>query len=224
MNIFRDLSRAILHFFFAHTVGTLFVLLVIEEAGIPIPIAGDYLIAIAGGQRHKPFGYPFLIIGISSIAVILGSSLLFLFVRQNGRPLLDRYGKYILLDQAKVQKLERWFERYGRTALIVGRLIPGLRIPTTVMAGLSAISYREYLLFAGIAAVIWSSAYFFLGTLVGREWRRILGTVTGILDNIPRGILLLSLIAVGVAIIWQNRKRLGRMVAKTLNLVKVKRP
>lgn len=223
VNFFRGLVHTILHFFFAHTFSTLFVMLVVEEAGIPIPIAGDYLIALAGSQPHKPFVYGLLIIAISSVAVLLGSTLLFALAREKGRPVLDKYGKYILLEPKKVHKLEAWFLHYGKSALIFGRLIPGLRIPTTVVAGLSAISYRQYILYAGLAAVIWSSAYFYLGALLGRAWSRIFGRVTGFVDNVPRWLLITLIIALAIVIVWQNRRRLQRYLDKALLRVGIKK-
>ncbi len=210
--VIQTLIRAILRFFFAHTIGTLFVMLTIEEAGIPIPIAGDYLIALAGARPHQSLGYAAIIIGIASAAVLLGSSLLFAIARRQGRPLLEKYGKFILLEPHKVQRMEQWFSRYGPAVLIAGRLIPGLRIPTTVMAGLSTISYRRFLLFNAIAAILWSGLYFWLGSVLGREWRRIVIPLTGFLDDIPRWLLVDAVIIVVAIVLWQQRKRLRQFI------------
>jgi membrane protein DedA with SNARE-associated domain len=204
------LIRTILHFFFAHTAGTLFILLTIEEAGIPIPIAGDYLIALAGTRSHQSIGYAIIIISTASLAVFLGSSLLFLIARRQGRSLIERYGKYIFLDQKKVKRLEQWVSRYGPIVLLIGRLTPGLRIPTTVVAGISNMPYQRFCIFTGIAAIIWSSLYFFLGALLGRELRRIVNPLLEFFDTIPRWILFDSAFIVLLVFLWLYRDRLQR--------------
>jgi membrane protein DedA with SNARE-associated domain len=218
--VIQTLIRTILHFFFTHTIGTLFVLLTIEEAGIPIPIAGDYLIALAGARPHQSPIYAVVIVGVSSIAVLLGSSLLFALARWQGRPLLEKYGKYILLEPHKVRRMEQWFSHNGPVVLIAGRLIPGLRIPTTVMAGLSTLSYRRFFLYNAIAAILWSGLYFLLGAALGREWRRIAIPLASFIDDIPRWLLIdVGIIAI-IAVVWQQRDRLRRVFVKIRNRLK----
>jgi membrane protein DedA with SNARE-associated domain len=65
--------------------------------------------------------------------------------------------------------MEAWFVRYGRWTIIVARLIPGLRIVATVIAGISGMSYADYLPAAIIAAVVWSIVYYALGAVLGHE-------------------------------------------------------
>src|SRR5262249_30084949 len=156
MQILEELVRLLLHFLSAHRLAALGVLVFLEEAGIPIPIPGDTLVILAGATHHKSAGYVAAALAISSIAVFAGSSILYGLARRGGRPLLDKYGKFIHLNERRLQRMERWFERRGRGAIVLGRLIPGLRIPTTIMAGLADVPYRVYAPTNALAAVIWS--------------------------------------------------------------------
>ena len=61
--------------------------------------------------------------------LFLGSSVLFAVVQRQGRPLLSKYGKYVLLNERRLAQMEAWFARRGRGAVIVGRLIPGCEFP-----------------------------------------------------------------------------------------------
>jgi membrane protein DedA with SNARE-associated domain len=180
----------------------------IEEAGIPIPIPGDTLVMLAGTQRPHTIGHALAVIGVSSLAVFLGSSLLYLVVHRGGRPLLVKYGKYILLDQRRLEQMEDWFRRRGRPAIIVGRLIPGLRIPTTVMAGVSDMPFQEFALTAAIAGLIWSTFYYLVGNALGRAAPFVWAFLADVVDDVPRWLLVLGVVlivtsTVLVALAWK---------------------
>jgi membrane protein DedA with SNARE-associated domain len=112
------------------------------------------------------------VIGVSALAAALGSSILYEVMRRGGRPLLARYGRYLHLDAPRVAQLERQFRRHGALAIFVGRLVPGFRTPTTIMAGIFGVPYRTFVPSTTLAAVIWAAAYFYLGAALERGWRR----------------------------------------------------
>src|SRR5215813_8777445 len=194
MDIFQQFARFLLDFFNAHKFGGLFFLVLIEEAGIPIPVPGDALVMIAGLARHKTPLYAAQVLALASSAVFLGSSILYFVARSGGRPLVAKYGRYLRLNEKRLERLERWFARHGLLALIVGRLIPGLRIPTTILAGISGMPYTIYAPTAALAAVIWSAFFFFLGALVQHEVRYITSIIAGLLDTLTSSVLALWLL------------------------------
>lgn len=189
MRILTSLSRLVLHFYLTHQFAALFFLVLIEEAGIPIPIPGDTLVMLAGARRHKTVGYDLLTLLLSSLAVFLGSSILYFVMRRKGRPLLEKYGKYIRINERRLQMLEQWFIKRGRIAIIFGRLIPGLRIPTTIMAGLADVPYSVYAPTAAIAAVVWSLFYFWLGVALQHGWQLVSAYTAGLLDDLAGSIV-----------------------------------
>jgi len=192
----------LLTLFHAHVLETLLVAITIEEAGIPIPIPGDTLVMLAGTQGPHSLGHALAVIGVSSLAVVLGSSVLFIVVHRGGRPLLVKYGRYIFLDEHRLAHMEDWFHRRGHLAIVLGRLIPGLRIPTTIMAGISDIPYHEYALTATFAALLWSTFFFLVGNLVGRTVALVWAAVSDVLDGVPRTFVVLTvLILVGALVV-----------------------
>lgn len=212
MDLVHALIRVVLDFYHQHQFLGLFLLILIEEAGIPIPIPGDALVVIAGLEPHRGPLYALHVIAVSSAAVFLGSSVLYLVSRKGGRPFFRRYGRYILLDEARLAKMERWFARWGRAAIIVGRLIPGLRIPTTIMAGISGIPPAIYFSTAAVAGVIWSLAFFFLGALAEHEIRYVAAVIAGLLD----------LLSDSVVSAWVTIALLGAAVG-ALHLTQIRR-
>src|SRR5271165_1971487 len=175
------------HFFSTHAIGALFLLILIEEAGIPLPVPGDTLLFLAASQPHASAAYRIALILAASLAAIIGSSLLFNIMHRAGRPLLLKYGKFLHLSPQRLAKMEAWFGRRGWVALLGGRLIPGLRIPTTVMAGCSGLPYREYLKYGSVAAVMWSAIFVLLGSFFSRGIWQLTGTITSdVFEYFPR--------------------------------------
>lgn len=213
IELLRQLTHTLLNFFDVHQLPALFVLLLLEEAGIPIPIPGDTLILLAGTQTHtKLLRESILVVFVSCSATILGSSVLFGVMRQKGRPFLLKYGRYIRISPERVEQVQRWMARRGRLALVLGRLIPGLRIITTIVAGLSDMSYRDFLVATSVAAVIWSAAYFWVGALFGRNAPLFVSYITGLIDYVPKWLLILTvcfllLASVAGGVLWKTRPK-----------------
>jgi membrane protein DedA with SNARE-associated domain len=212
MNVLSQLAQIVLDLFHAYELPALFIAIAIEEAGIPIPVPGDALVMLAGAERHATPGHAVAVIAVSSVAVFLGSSLLYMVMRRGGHPLLLKYGKYLHVTEQRITTIKTWLEHRGRLAIIAGRLIPGLRIPTTMLAGSSGISYREYAITAAIAAVVWSCFYYAVGAILGRAAPVALAIAADALDDVPRWLVVVSLVLLAIGAIggWQVRKRLSR--------------
>src|SRR4051812_4423476 len=134
-----------LRFLDEHAQLALFVWLLLEEAGLPMPLPGD-LIVLAAGARLAQGGTFWLIpLALVSIATMAGSTVLFWASRRGGRPLLARYGRYLQLDANRLARSEAFLQRRGFFAVVVGRLTPGLRVATTVAAGAFGVPYRQFL-------------------------------------------------------------------------------
>ncbi len=194
MHVVETLTRLLLTFYAAHGPGALFFLVFLEEAGIPIPVPGDTLVMLAGAAPHRTPLYDVAVVGLSSLAVFAGSSTLYTISRRGGRGLIEKYGKYVRLNQRRLEKMERWFLRRGKLAIVFGRLIPGLRIPTTIMAGLSDVPYSVYAPTAAVAAVVWSLVYFFAGILIRQEWGVITSVISGALDEVADSVIWLRVL------------------------------
>ena len=216
MQLFHHLAHLLLSFFGGHEVAALFGLLTIEEAGVPLPVPGDMLVMFAGEHHLHTLAYDLSILAAASAAVFVGSSLLYYVARRGGRPLVERLSKYLHFHTNRLERLERWFRRLGPSAIVFGRLIPGLRVPTTVMAGLSEVPYRVYASTAAIAALLWSAVYFWLGVFIHHELRNFTALIAGIPDLLSDALLLWMLLGVGLLLLlglggtWHVRRRSRR--------------
>jgi membrane protein DedA with SNARE-associated domain len=147
-----------------------FALIYIEESGIPLFIPGDAFLVYVG--HSLPYSFPVLFAAWLGfiLAVILGSSNLYMLSRRYGRRLLDhRLAKYLHLTQERLDSAERWFRRYGPWALIFGRHIPGFRVPLTVAAGILELPYRVFVISVAVSSSIWAGLFLVLGAVFGRS-------------------------------------------------------
>lgn len=212
MGTLRALSAALLAFVTAHPYSGLFLFLAIEEAGAPLPLPGDTLIMYAGARARAGQGNAALTILAVSAAATFGSAVLYWLARRGGRPALLRYGRFLHLHPDRVDRMEVRFRRWGVWAIILGRLIPGLRTPTSVMAGLFAVPFRVFAPCTALSAVLWALFYFYLGALLEPYWREALTLVASDLD----AVLSVALIVGAVVLIVLALRRRASLAAESL--------
>ena len=146
-----------------------FLLLLIEEAGIPLPVPGDVIIAYTGylvSQNKTQFLPAFMIF---FAAILLGSSLLYYLSTIYGQRLVFKAGKYIDLDEEKFKSVEEKFKKYGILVIIFGRHIPGFRVPITIFAGMSGVPYLTFIFSTIISIIFWIIFYLSLGQRLGAK-------------------------------------------------------
>ncbi|HET6437845.1 MAG TPA: DedA family protein [Anaeromyxobacter sp.] len=153
----------------------LFAVLFIEEAGIPLPVPGDLFIAAMGFLASTGRASYLPAAGAVTGATVLGSSLLYLVSRHARRRLLSFAGRWLGYTSEKQARLEGWLSRHGAWAVVVGRLIPGLRIVMTVVAGALGVRRSTFALGTLLAGLIWATIYFFLGYALGSGYQRLAG-------------------------------------------------
>lgn len=146
-----------------HTELALFLVLLLEESGVPLPLPGDLVMMLAGVRIGQGRVHPLVAILLMESATWLGASFLYTLARRGGRPALYRYGRFLHLEVHKLARAEDFLRRHGWLAITLGRVIPGLRIPTTLVAGVFGVPYRVFL----PALVLGASAYLGFFTLLG---------------------------------------------------------
>ena len=164
-----NLEDAIVYIFTTQPLLGPFLLLTIEEAGIPLPIPGDVYISYTGYQITKgTISYPVGFIALM-LAVLIGSSILYWLSSYFGERIVLKFGKYIHLNKKKLNFIETKFRKYGALVIIVGRHIPGFRIPVTVFSGISKVDYKTFLLSEIISIVFWIGIFLAIGQKLGKR-------------------------------------------------------
>jgi membrane protein DedA with SNARE-associated domain len=161
----------------AHLVGFLlrrfglaaaFVLLYLEESGVPMPMPGDVFVMYAGHHSAQSL-LTLLAAWLGLIAVVvLGASNLYFISRRWGRSIVEhRFANLLHLTPTRIDQAERWFDRWGVWTLVLGRHIPGLRVPLTVAAGIFRVRYPVFIASVAISTAVWAGFFLTLGAVFG---------------------------------------------------------
>ena len=181
-----------------------FVFLLIEEAGVPVPVPGDVAM-LALGVHGKLYDYPWWWlaepIATTWVATMIGSSFLYFVCRWAGRGLVYRYGRFIRLTPERLDTAEQWLKKHGSRAVFLGRLVPGLRIVTTVACGVLEVPYRVFFPAMSLGALVYIVVYTVLGYSLGAPVLELLEKV-----HLPFG-LVGSLIPLALILWWTVRAR-----------------
>jgi membrane protein DedA with SNARE-associated domain len=145
----------------------IFLAILLEESGIPMPIPADIAMALAGyrvAQGQMSLLEAFM---IGQSATLIGSSILYWAGRRGGRPLLARYGRFLLLSPERLAQAERLITRLGPLAVVIGRQIPGLRLASPLACGVFQIPYRVFLPAMFLGSTVYIGAFIALGVYGG---------------------------------------------------------
>ena len=107
---------------------------------------------------------------MGSLGSTLGAIIIYLIALKVGRRIILKIGKYILISESKLEKSEAWFQKYGKVAVLLGRLAPGVRELISIPAGLSRMNFIEFTLFTFIGSFLWSLSLTMIGYYLGNAW------------------------------------------------------
>lgn len=158
------------------TYGSIFILMLLESTVIPVPSE----LVIAPAAYHSAAGnmHVWLVILFGTLGADIGATINYLGGYYLGRPIIykfanSRLGHICLLNQAKVEKSEKYFDDHGMVATITGRLIPGIRHLISIPAGLAKMKYWQFILYTTLGAGVWNcilaSLGWYLHTFVPEE-------------------------------------------------------
>jgi membrane protein DedA with SNARE-associated domain len=103
---------------------------------------------------------------IGAIGCVLGSAIAYVIGATGGRPLLLRYGRYILISKADSDRADRWFRRHGSSVAFFSRLMPIVRTYISLPAGISEMPFGRFLLFTFLGSLPWCLLLAYIGVLL----------------------------------------------------------
>ena len=147
-------------------------LMAVESAAIPfpseliMPLAGWLLIQAKGGSQ-----WLVLLAGFyGALGNLLGSWVAYWISLKGGRPLLLKWGKYVLITRDEIDRAEVWFGKYGEWAVFFSRLLPVVRTFISVPAGLARMNIWKFSLYTFTGSFPWSLGLAYGGYLMGENW------------------------------------------------------
>ena len=152
-----------------HAVFSAFALLLLEEAGVPLPVPGDMIMLAVGVRVHEAHLVLWQALAAMEAATVIGASTLYGISAHLGRPLAYRYGRLLRLNPERLARAEERIRSGGWRAIVVLRLVPGLRIATVVGCGLFGVPFRIFLPSLALSAFGYVLAFTLRGYFVGPE-------------------------------------------------------
>ena len=143
-------------------------LMAIESACIPLP--SEIIMPFAGylvAQGH------FTLLGVATAGAIgcnLGSVVAYEFGKRGGRPLALKYGRFVLIDHADIDKADRFFAKYGDWAVLIGRLLPVIRTFIAFPAGVARMPLLRFHFYTFIGSWPWCFGLAWVGMKLGTTW------------------------------------------------------
>lgn len=152
-----------------------FVLMLFESACIPIPSEVIMLFggALAGGLLATQGHSHVTLVGVGlagALGNLAGSLLAYAVGRLGGRPLLERYGRYILIRPEHIDRSEAFFARRGDLAVLVGRVIPVVRTFISLPAGVAEMPPARFSAYTLLGCLPWTFALAAVGDAVAANW------------------------------------------------------
>ncbi|MCH6161797.1 DedA family protein [Streptomyces marispadix] len=180
--------------------------IVFAESGLLIGffLPGDSLLFTAGllVATDQYLHYPlWLVCMLVVISAVLGDQAGYLFGRKVGPALFKRPDSR-LFKQENVEKAHEFFEKHGPKSLVLARFVPIVRTFTPIIAGVSRMRYRSFLIFNVVGGVLWGAGVTLLGALLGQ--------IAAVRENIEAmlvGIVLLSVTPIAVEYLRARRRK-----------------
>lgn len=144
----------------------LFVAMILESACVPVP--SEVVLPLAGvlisrGLLTFPGGLAWAVAG-----QMVGSTVAYAIGFFGGRPLVQRYGGYVLISQERLENARRWLKRYGEVTILVTRMLPGIRTFISLPAGIAAVPFWRFFVYSLLGSIPWTAFLIWVGVRVGQ--------------------------------------------------------
>jgi len=189
------------------TIGTLgypgiFLLMAMESSVIPVP--SELVMPPAGYLAFQGKMNMAVAILCGTLGSLAGAYANYFASHYLGRPLIIKYGKYVLIPPDKFERVERFFLRHGEISTFIGRLLPVVRHLISIPAGLSGMNHLRFSLYTLLGAGIWCSILTGIGYVIGEKQHLIM-------QYAHQAVLWVVLFSVALvaAYIWWHRRNKG---------------
>ena len=185
----------------SHSYAGIVLLMAIESACIPLP--SEIIMPFSGYLVFTGQMQLWLVALAGAIGCVLGSLLAYWVGAVGGRPLVEKYGRYVLISHHDLDLADRWFQRHGDITIFIGRLLPVVRTFIAFPAGIARMPLWRFNLYTFVGSFIWCWVLAWIGVKLGQNWNT-LGVYFHRFDALI-GVVLLA------GVIWYVRRHLKHL-------------
>ncbi len=202
-NLIGGLAAAIIALISQLGYGGIILLMGIESACIPVP--SEIIMPFAGYLVFQGTMVLWLVALAGAVGCVLGSWLAYAAGAWGGRPLVERYGKYVLVSHHDLDLADRWFQRHGGITIFIGRLLPVIRTFIAFPAGVARMPLWRFTLYTFLGSYIWCLGLAWIGLKLGQHWNT-LGVYFHRFDALIGGLFILAI----ALYIWRHVRNVRR--------------
>jgi membrane protein DedA with SNARE-associated domain len=146
-----------------------------------LPVPSEVVLPLAGWMVGRgvaepltgaPWSFP-IAVASATLGSLVGALVLYAVSAAGARPLLERYGRFVLIDAHDLEVADRWFARYGDLAVLIARVVPIARSAISIPAGISRMPLGRFILFTVAGSLPWNIALIGGGVLLGNSWEHV---------------------------------------------------
>ena len=176
-------------------------LMALESACMPVP--SEIVMPFAGFLVSSEGEMSLLGITLAgSLGCTVGSIGAYVFGYYAGRPIVLKYGKYVLVREKHLVAAEKWFEKWGDKATFIARLLPVIRTVISLPAGIAKMNFKKFVLYSFLGSVPWTFMLGYVGYWLGEEWDS-LGGIFGYI----KVLVVLAVVALIIWFVWQRMRK-----------------
>ena len=189
------LLGTLLHLFIRFGYAAVFLGVMAENAGVPLP--GETILLAAAffaSQGHFSLG---LVILVAAVGAMVGDNVGYALGAKVARPFLIRRGRFLVLTPTRLRAIEAFFQRHGDKTILFARFVSGLRVVAALFAGLSGMHWRIFVLYNAAGAFLWAAGVGLLGYFFGASWN-LLEKWVGLGGLVALGVIVLAVLLVAL--------------------------
>lgn len=146
-------------------------------------------------------------IGMASVGALgstAGAIFIYFVSAKVGRIAIVRFGKRVRISEQEIERAEKWFEKYGSIAVLIARMMPGIREIISIPAGIGQMNFAKFIGYTFAGSLLWCIILTLTGYYLGEAWSQFS-------DQLSSAFTILTLIVIAVIIIgvgfWYSRRR-----------------
>ena len=135
-----------------------------------MPFAGALIVPAVAAQHHRE---PLSLLWVAAAGALgcnLGSLVAYLLGYYGGRPLVERYGRYVLLSRRELDHADHFFQRWGNTTVLISRMLPVIRTFIALPAGVARMPQARFHIYTFIGSFPWCLGLAWVGMKLGERW------------------------------------------------------
>ncbi len=189
----------------------IFIAMTIESAGIPLP--SEVIMPLAGwlfvSDRNMGWSGILLASAVGAAGNLAGSTIAYIIGAVGGRPLIERWGKWVLITHEDLDRADHWFNHRGGITTFVGRLLPVVRTFISFPAGIARMPFGRFAVYTFVGAFLWCIPLTAIGEIWGPKWEEFRNRAKFVDE-----VILVVLVLLAIWYIWRKYRSLHGQTAE----------